>query len=120
MLAIVIPAILATLAFAWWFRASNTRARYLPTWAYSGRIELVVWSIPALVIFFLGGVAWIGSHELDPAKPLPSQGASRSRSRSSRSTGNGCSSTPTRASPASIGWSSPSACPLHLRSPRRA
>jgi cytochrome o ubiquinol oxidase subunit 2 len=72
MLAIVVPTILATLAFAWWFRASNTRARHLPTWSYSGRIELIVWSIPALVVFFLGGIAWIGSHDLDPAQPLPS------------------------------------------------
>jgi cytochrome o ubiquinol oxidase subunit II len=73
MLAIVIPTLLAILAFAWWFRASNTRARYLPTWAYSGRVELIVWSIPALVVFFLGGVAWIGSHQLDPARPLDSK-----------------------------------------------
>ncbi len=73
MLAIVIPTMGATLAFGWWFRASNTRARYLPTWAYSGRLELIVWSIPALVVFFLGGIAWIGSHQLDPARPLPSR-----------------------------------------------
>jgi cytochrome o ubiquinol oxidase subunit 2 len=72
MLAIVIPVILATLAFAWWFRASNQRARRLPTWSYSGRIELIIWSIPALVVFFLGGIAWISSHDLDPANPLPS------------------------------------------------
>jgi len=70
MLAIVIPTILAILAFAWWFRAANTRATYRPDWAYSGRIELVVWGIPLLVIMLLGGVAWIGSHDLDPAKPL--------------------------------------------------
>jgi cytochrome o ubiquinol oxidase subunit 2 len=70
MLVIVIPTILATLAFAWWFRASNTRARHLPNWSYSGRVELIVWSIPALVVFFLGGIAWIGSHLLDPARPL--------------------------------------------------
>ena len=72
MLAIVIPTMAATLAFAWWFRASNTRAIYLPDWAYSGRIELIVWAIPLLVIMLLGGVAWIGSHDLDPAKPLAS------------------------------------------------
>lgn len=72
MLAIVVPTILATLAFAWWFRAANTRARHLPTWSYSGRLELIVWSIPALVVFFLGGIAWIGSHLLDPARPLSS------------------------------------------------
>jgi len=72
MLAIVIPTIIATFAFAWWFRASNRRARFLPDWKYSGRIELIVWGIPLLVIMLLGGVAWIGSHDLDPAKPLPS------------------------------------------------
>jgi cytochrome o ubiquinol oxidase subunit 2 len=72
MLAIVVPTIAATLAFAWWFRASNTRATYLPNFEYSGRIELIVWSIPLLTVVLLGGVAWIGSHDLDPAKPLPS------------------------------------------------
>jgi len=72
MLAIVIPTIAATFAFAWWFRASNTRATYLPEFVYSGRIELIVWGIPLLVIMLLGGVAWIGSHELDPAEPLAS------------------------------------------------
>jgi len=72
MLAIVLPTIAATFAFAWWFRASNTRATYLPNFAYDGRIELIVWSIPLLVIMLLGGVAWIGSHDLDPAKPLAS------------------------------------------------
>ncbi|WP_131195934.1 ubiquinol oxidase subunit II [Lichenihabitans psoromatis] len=70
MLCIVIPTIVATLAFAWWFRAGNTKAEHLPTWAFSGRVEIVTWSVPLLTIMFLGGIAWIGSHELDPAVPL--------------------------------------------------
>src|SRR4051812_37385465 len=72
MLAIVVPTILATLAFAWWYRASNTKARYLPEWAYSGRLELIIWSIPTLIILFLGGVIWTGSHQLDPGRALSS------------------------------------------------
>jgi len=72
MLAIVVPTIIATFGFAWWFRASNTRATHLPNWEFSGRIELIVWAIPLLVITLLGGVAWIGSHELDPAKQIAS------------------------------------------------
>jgi cytochrome o ubiquinol oxidase subunit II len=72
MLCIGIPTIVATLAVAFWFRASNRRAVYLPQWAYSGRLELLVWSIPALVIFFLGGIAWVSAHLLDPAEPLKS------------------------------------------------
>jgi cytochrome o ubiquinol oxidase subunit 2 len=70
MLAIVIPTILATFGVAWWFRASNTRALYRPDWVYSGRIELVVWAIPTMVVILLGGIAWVGSHDLDPQKPL--------------------------------------------------
>jgi cytochrome o ubiquinol oxidase subunit 2 len=70
MLAVVVPTILAICVFAWWFRAANARAQYLPDWAYSGQIEMVVWGIPLLVILLLGGVAWIGAHDLDPAKPL--------------------------------------------------
>jgi cytochrome o ubiquinol oxidase subunit 2 len=72
MLAIIIPVILATFAFAWWFRAGNKKAKYMPDWDYSGRIELVIWSIPLLTVMLLGGIAWIGSHDLEPSKPLPS------------------------------------------------
>jgi cytochrome o ubiquinol oxidase subunit 2 len=36
-------------------------------------VEVTVWSIPTLVVLFLGGIAWIGSHELDPARPIVSR-----------------------------------------------
>lgn len=75
MLAIVVPTIVAILAFAYWFRQSNPHAQYRPDFVYSGRIELVVWSIPALTIILLGGVAWIGSHQLDPTAQVPGTGA---------------------------------------------
>ncbi len=75
MLAIVVPTIAATLGVAWWYRPSNQRARRQPDFVYSGRVELIVWSIPALVIIFLGGIAWISSHDLDPAQPLPAKAA---------------------------------------------
>lgn len=70
MLAIIVPVIAASLAFAWWFRASNSRANYRPDWAYSGQLELLVWSVPTLAVIFLGGIAWIGSHAADPAVPI--------------------------------------------------
>ena len=73
MLCIVVPTILATLAFAWWFRAGNDKATHLPNWTFSGKIELVTWSVPLLTIIFLGGIAWVGSHDLDPYKPLESK-----------------------------------------------
>src|SRR6266545_3863829 len=72
MLAIVIPTILATLGVALWFRASNWRARYLPDFEYSGRLEMLVWSIPAMTVLLVGGVAWVGSHDLAPRKAIAS------------------------------------------------
>ena len=70
---IVVPVIGLAIGFAWWFRAGNTRATYRPDWTYSGRLELLVWSIPALVVIFLAGIAWIGSHRLHPPRPLVSK-----------------------------------------------
>jgi len=74
MLAIVIPTIIAIAACAWWFRASNPRARFLPHLEFSGQVELVVWSIPTLTVLLLAGVIWIGSHKLDPAAPVEGTG----------------------------------------------
>ena len=71
MLVVVIPVILATLAFAWWYRSSNTHATRSLDESYEGRVEFVVWSIPALTVILLGGVIWIGSHQLDPRAPIP-------------------------------------------------
>ena len=70
MVPIVVPSILAALLFGWWYRSSNKRAYFQPSFVESGKIELVTWSLPLLTIMLLGSVAWTGSHELDPARPL--------------------------------------------------
>jgi cytochrome o ubiquinol oxidase subunit 2 len=72
MLAIVIPVMFATLGVAFWFRASNGRARYRPNFRYSGRIEMLVWSIPLMTVLLVGTVAWIGAYDLDPPRPITS------------------------------------------------
>ena len=71
MLVVVIPVIVATLAFAWWYRTSNDRASRGTDESYEERIEFVVWSIPALTVILLGGVIWLGSHQLDPRMRIP-------------------------------------------------
>ena len=73
MLIVVIPVILLTLFFAWRYRASNKDAVYAPKWSHSTAIEVVVWTIPALIILFLGVLTWRTTHELDPYKPLESE-----------------------------------------------
>ena len=119
MLAVIVPVIVLTLAFAWWFRAGNRRARHLPDWSYSGRIELVTWSIPALVIMFLGGIAWISSHDLDPPRPIAGASAPLDVEVVSLDW-KWLFIYPDQGSPASTAWSFPSARRCASGSPRPA
>ena len=75
MLIVAIPVFVMCAAFAWHFRASNTRATYRPDWDYSMPLEVVIWSVPAALIGVLGTLVWIFSHRLDPYRPLHSRAA---------------------------------------------
>jgi len=100
MLAIVVPTIVAIFAFAFGFAPQMPEPLHA-RWAHSGRIEMVVWSIPTLTVILLGGVAWIGAHQLDPAKPI--EGAQKAlRIQAVSLDGSGCSSIPIRESRRSI------------------
>src|SRR5471030_3440240 len=72
MLIVVVPVIFLTLLFAWKYRQSNTSAEYLPKWAHSNKIEVVVWLVPSLIILYLGILTYKSTHALDPYKPLVS------------------------------------------------
>jgi cytochrome o ubiquinol oxidase subunit 2 len=70
MLIVVVPVIAMTLAFAWRYRASNTRAAFTPDWSHSSAIELVIWLVPCLIIAVLGSVTWTSTHKLDPYRQI--------------------------------------------------
>lgn len=70
MLLIVVPVIVATLYFAWRYRASNTTAPYSPDWDHSTKLELLIWGAPLLIIIALGLITWISTHLLEPTRPL--------------------------------------------------
>ncbi|HLH10749.1 MAG TPA: ubiquinol oxidase subunit II [Methylovirgula sp.] len=70
MLIVVVPVIALTLAFAWRYRASNSKATFAPDWSHSNRIEAVVWLVPCLIVAILGSVTWVSSHTLDPYRPI--------------------------------------------------
>lgn len=73
MMAIIVPVMALTIGFAWWFRAGNAKAKHRPDFTGDYRIEFVVWVIPLLVVLFLGAIAWVGSHDLDPYRRLESK-----------------------------------------------
>jgi cytochrome o ubiquinol oxidase subunit 2 len=70
MLLIIIPVIALTIWFAWRYRASNAAARYEPDWDHSTQLELIIWSAPLLIIICLGAITWMGTHILDPYRPI--------------------------------------------------
>ena len=77
MLLIIVPVIALTLVFAWRYRESNTTAPYTPEWDHSIQLELVIWAAPLLIIIALGALTWIGTHTLDPYRPLTRIDSSR-------------------------------------------
>jgi cytochrome o ubiquinol oxidase subunit II len=70
MLIIIVPVMALTVLFAWRYRASNRKAKYEPDWHHSTRLELVIWAAPLLIIICLGALTWLGTHLLDPYRPL--------------------------------------------------
>ncbi|WP_130618246.1 ubiquinol oxidase subunit II [Dyella amyloliquefaciens] len=69
---VAIPVIAMTLWFPWRYRSGNKKATYAPNWSHSTKIELVVWTIPAIIIVILAAITWTSTHALDPYKPLQS------------------------------------------------
>ncbi|WP_413734882.1 cytochrome o ubiquinol oxidase subunit II [Sodalis sp. RH21] len=73
MLLVVVPAIVMAVVFAIKYRESNTQATYSPNWSHSSKVELVVWTVPILIIIFLAILTWKSTHALDPNKPIASE-----------------------------------------------
>ncbi|HDM8216671.1 ubiquinol oxidase subunit II [Vibrio campbellii] len=72
MLIVVIPVILMTIYFAYRYRESNTGEEYAPDWSHSTKIEVVVWTIPIIIIAILAAITWRSTHELEPSKLIES------------------------------------------------
>jgi cytochrome o ubiquinol oxidase subunit II len=70
MLLIIIPVMVLTVMFAFRYRASNKSAHYDPDFDHSTQLELYIWSAPLLIIIALGALTWLGTHTLDPYRPL--------------------------------------------------
>jgi cytochrome o ubiquinol oxidase subunit II len=73
MLIIVAPVILMIFAVAWKYRASNTRARYMPDWEHSNKIAAVIVVVPGTIVLCLAVMTWQTSHKLDPYRSIAAE-----------------------------------------------
>lgn len=72
MLLIIVPVIGLTFLFAWRYRQGSRHAEeeYAPNWDHSTKLELVIWSVPLVIVIVLGAITWVTTHHLDPYRPL--------------------------------------------------
>ncbi len=69
---VVIPVFIMAFWFPVKYRASNTKATYMPKWSYSAPVDFFMWAIPIAIVTVLAILAWTRTHSLDPYKPIPS------------------------------------------------
>ena len=103
---------------------SNTEATYEPDWDHSTQLELVIWAAPLLIIICARradldraptcSIPTARSTASTPSAPVAGRRQAAAWSRSSRSTGSGCSSIPSRASPPSTSWPRRSTVPIQF------
>ncbi len=84
MLLIIVPVMALTVMFAWRYRHSNSAARYEPDWDHSTHLELVIWAAPLLIVICLGALTWMGTHLLDPYRPISRVAAGRPLAREAK------------------------------------
>lgn len=73
MLIVVVPVFVLTLAFAWRYRASNTKATHAPDWEHNTIAEYCWWGVPMIIIVVLAILTYRSSFELNPFKPIDGQ-----------------------------------------------
>ncbi len=70
MMIVVIPVLIMTVFISWKYRFGNKKADYKPDWSHSTFAESIWWGLPCLIILALSVLTWIGTHDMDPFKPL--------------------------------------------------
>ena len=75
MLIVVVPVFILVFWFSRKYRASNTKATYMPKWSYSARIDWVIWLVPVAIVMALAYFTWTGTFRLDPYRPVASEHA---------------------------------------------
>ncbi|MDO5769515.1 MAG: ubiquinol oxidase subunit II [Psychrobacter sp.] len=72
MLIVVIPVIIMAVWFTYRYRENRPDAHkdFNPEWSHNTMIEVVMWTVPIIIIAILAVITWRTTHELDPYKPL--------------------------------------------------
>lgn len=73
MMIVIIPVFVMTYLFLKRYRDTNHNGDYQPDFVHSTKVEVVIWTVPVLIICFLSYLVWVKTHQLDPYKPIASE-----------------------------------------------
>lgn len=67
---VILPVLIGVPVLLWRYRLNSEKAKYTPEWESSGRLELVLWGVPVVIVIVLASWLWYSTSKLDPYKPL--------------------------------------------------
>lgn len=70
MLIVVLPVIIMSLTFVYYYRVSHHVSDYKPNWGHSFFLESIWWGIPCVIIVVLAILTWKKTYELDPFRQI--------------------------------------------------
>ncbi|MFZ0565479.1 MAG: COX aromatic rich motif-containing protein [Chlamydiales bacterium] len=73
MLLVIVPTFLILLTVALKYRASNLKAKYDPNRSHGVFSELLLWTIPSIIVVIMAMITWKATFKLDPYRPLESE-----------------------------------------------
>lgn len=69
----VLPVLVGTPLLFWFYRRSNAKARYAPTWEFNSWLEVAMWAVPTISVAAMAVMLIQATHRLDPYRPLSGQ-----------------------------------------------
>jgi cytochrome o ubiquinol oxidase subunit II len=73
MLIVVVPTFILLFVTVWRYHAKNSKAKYDPEHSIGVSGELILWTIPSIIIAVMIAITWDATHELDPSKPIKAE-----------------------------------------------
>lgn len=70
---VIVPVLVGVPLLLWRYRYGKGKGAYRPEWDYSGKLELLLWGLPVLVVVVLASWLWHSTSKYDPYTPVGAQ-----------------------------------------------
>ena len=67
---VILPVLIGVPWILWKYRLGREKETYTPKWEFSGKLEVLLWGLPVLVVIVLSSWLWYSTDKLDPYRPV--------------------------------------------------